>query len=77
MMMFKQLTDADKVKYQEWARENYTPFGVIEGIWHPVVQRECADINRRADAEARAQVEAELFAAGIVEDPDTDGGILG
>ena len=31
----------------------------------------------RADAEARAQVESELFAAGIIEDPDMDGGILG
>lgn len=29
------------------------------------------------DAQARAQVERELFEAGIIEDPDIDGGILG
>ena len=29
------------------------------------------------DAQARAQVERELFEAGITEDPDVDGGILG
>lgn len=29
------------------------------------------------DAEARAQVEKELHEAGIIEDPDMDGGLLG
>ena len=42
-------------------------------LWH----RELAASPCVADAEARAQVEAELFAAGIIEDPDTDGGLFG
>ena len=45
-MLFKQLTDEEKADYRRWARENYEPLSTIEGIWHPVVQQECAEINR-------------------------------
>jgi hypothetical protein len=33
--------------------------------------------EERWDREAREQVEKELFEAGIIEDPDMDGGLLG
>jgi len=36
-------------------------------------EKTAADI----DADARAQVEAELHAAGIIEDPDLYGGLFG
>jgi hypothetical protein len=45
-MMFKQLTEEETAEYRKWARENYEPFGPIKGIWHPVVQQECVEINR-------------------------------
>jgi len=44
--MFKQLTDEEKTEYREWVRLNYEPFGEIKGIWHPVVQQACVEINQ-------------------------------
>ena len=35
------------------------------------------EVAERADAEARRQVERELYEAGVIEDPDVDGGLLG
>ena len=35
------------------------------------------ETKARENTEARQQVERELHAAGIIEDPDIDGGILG
>ena len=45
-MMFKQLTEEEKVEYRNWARDNYAPLDEIKGIWHPVVQEECVAINK-------------------------------
>jgi hypothetical protein len=44
-MMFRELSEDEKVSFRAWARENYTPMEPIQGIWHPVVQEECAKIN--------------------------------
>ena len=44
-MLFKELSDDEKASYREWARINYEPLTEIKGIWHPVVQAECAKIN--------------------------------
>lgn len=45
MRLFEHLSDDEKKEYQKWARDNYKPFTPIQGIWHPVVQQECASIN--------------------------------
>ena len=45
MKMFKELTQEQTAEFKEWARQNYIPLTEIKGIWHPVIQAECALIN--------------------------------
>lgn len=44
-MKFKWLSVGEAEEFKQWARQNYEPFSPIKGIWHPVVQQECVDIN--------------------------------
>jgi len=44
-MIFKKLTDKEEKEHREWARENYKQTEPINGIWHPIVQHECAKMN--------------------------------
>lgn len=46
-MFFRKLTPAEERKFCKWARDNYEPGSEIKGTWHPVVQDECVEINRR------------------------------
>lgn len=46
MNMFRTLSAEEELEFKQWARENYVPLTPIEGIWHPVIQAECAQINR-------------------------------
>jgi len=46
-MFFRTLTSAEETKFRAWARSNYKPGSEIQGSWHPVVQDECVEINRR------------------------------
>ena len=48
MQLFRQLSAEEEAQFRQWARDNYTPLDVISGIWHPVVQDECARINAEA-----------------------------
>jgi hypothetical protein len=50
MKLFRELTKEEEQKFRQWARENYTPYGSIEGVWHPVIQDECVRMNREAEA---------------------------
>ena len=43
--MFKNLSPDEEKEFRKWARENYCPLDPIQGVWHPVVQDECAKIN--------------------------------
>ena len=43
--LFSHLTPEQERKFRQWARENYKPFDPIDGVWHPVVQDECVQIN--------------------------------
>jgi len=43
--LFKDLNDEEEAAYRQWARENYTKYESIKGVWHPVVQNECTKIN--------------------------------
>jgi hypothetical protein len=36
------------IEFQQWARENYVPGSMINGVWHPIIQRECVQINEDA-----------------------------
>ena len=44
-ILYRLLTDEEKQDFREWARVNYHAFEPIEGIWHPIVQRECVRMN--------------------------------
>lgn len=46
-MFFRKLTPIEERKFRKWARDNYEPGSEIKGTWHPVVQDECVEINRR------------------------------
>jgi hypothetical protein len=46
MRMFLALSPEQEQSFRQWARDNYVPFDPIKGIWHPVVQSECAAINQ-------------------------------
>ena len=46
MKLFKDLSEKEVVEFKKWARENYKPFDEIKGIWHPVVQAECVEMNK-------------------------------
>lgn len=43
--MWKQLTAVEEQDFRQWARDNYKLADPISGVWHPVVQDECAKIN--------------------------------
>lgn len=43
--VFRALPANDCLEFKRLARQNYTPFSNIEGIWHPIYQAECVKIN--------------------------------
>ena len=46
MSLFKILSESEELEFRQWARDNYTPLDPIKGIWHPIVQDECTQMNR-------------------------------
>ena len=47
--MFRELTEAEKKPFQQWARDNYTAGDIrLLNVWHPEVIAECNRINREA-----------------------------
>ena len=46
-MLFRELTETEEQEFREWAHDNYKPLSPIKGVWHPVVQAECVQINKR------------------------------
>ena len=44
--MFKELSEQERKDFKQWARDNYRPGGEINEVWHPVIQRECARMDR-------------------------------
>lgn len=51
MLLFDTLTPEQEADFRQWARQNYKPFGVISGAWHPVIQEECTKMNSEARIE--------------------------
>ncbi len=45
MQLFRKLTPEEETEFRQWARDNYKPLTEIKGIWHPVVQVECTQMN--------------------------------
>ena len=44
--IFRQLSEDEAEVYRLWAIDNYEPGSPIGPMWHPVVRRECEQINR-------------------------------
>jgi len=45
-ILFNSLDDREERKFRDWALLHYKPGDEIKDSWHPVVQDECARINR-------------------------------
>ena len=65
MKLFKESTKEEETPFREWARINYTPFSEIKGVWHPVIQEECAKIN--ADAQIEKSLAREYYPASKID----------
>lgn len=48
MQFFRELDPIEEAEFKKHARENYKPYTSIKGIWHPVYQSECVQINKEA-----------------------------
>ncbi len=46
MKIFRNLNSDEEQEFKDWARNNYKPFSEIPGIWHPIIQAECVQINK-------------------------------
>ena len=47
--MFRELTEAEKKPFHQWARDNYAPGDNRQlNVWHPEVIAECNRINEEA-----------------------------
>lgn len=45
MGCYLKLDQTEEQEFRQWARDNYVPLEPISGVWHPVIQDECAKIN--------------------------------
>lgn len=53
MELFRRLNPEEEIEFRLWAQENYKPFDPIKGIWHPIVQEECTNMNKVASIVAK------------------------
>ena len=48
--MYRELTEAQKKPFHQWARDNYAPGDNRQlNVWHPEVVAECNRINQEAE----------------------------
>jgi len=48
--LFKELDKEEVEVFKQWARNNYAIYDIIKGVWHPVVQQECVNMNIEYEA---------------------------
>lgn len=72
--LFRDLDEKEAREFRMWARETYDIGTDIKGIWHPVIQKECAKMNEEGapklitlDVEGPSLEEAQKFVGGDVE----------
>ena len=70
--LFKALSPEEITAFQKWARENYRPFNSINGVWHPIVQRECAQMNEEELSNLQFCQEREEFLKTRMQDNKSD-----
>ena len=49
------LSEQEQQEFRQWARENYKPYHPILGIWHPLVQMECVNMNAEAGTDSNQE----------------------
>jgi hypothetical protein len=53
--IFRDLTIAEVQNFRRWARDNWKPGDKIGECWHPVVQKECEQIQAEYESRKRGQ----------------------
>lgn len=43
---FKTLSDSEVLGFRQWARDNHTPGGEVNDLWHPEIRTECEIMDR-------------------------------
>lgn len=43
--MFKQLSESEVAEYQQWARDNFVPGEEVNPVFHPVIQKQCLELE--------------------------------
>lgn len=61
MNLFIDLSVEEEQEFRLWAQDNYIPLSPIPGIWHPVIQDECAKINKTVSLKEDFFDEASIF----------------
>jgi hypothetical protein len=46
--LFRDDLSPEEQAFRRWARANYKVFEPVQGVWHPLVQQECVEMNREA-----------------------------
>jgi hypothetical protein len=67
MKMFLVLSPEQEQSFRDWARHNYVPFDPIKGIWHPIIQQECAAINAEVGEDVSEEILSGVFDSFRVE----------
>ena len=44
--VFRAVEGEEASQFKQWARDNYAVFTPINGLWHPIIQAECVEMNR-------------------------------
>jgi len=70
MNLFKEPTEKQKENYRKWARDNYEPLTEIKGVWHPVIQEECAIMNKTAEITFNPEPKEDQFNSDAEADAD-------
>jgi hypothetical protein len=59
--LFRHLDEPEIETFRQWARSNYKPLTAISGLWHPVIQAECLQMNVEAGKSFRLDPRSPFF----------------
>ena len=43
--MYRNLSNKENQDFKKWARDNYKQHTKINSLWHPIIKKECENIN--------------------------------
>ena len=59
--LFRHLDEPEIQSFKAWARSTYKPLTPISGLWHPVIQAECLQMNIEAGKSFRLDARSPFF----------------